>query len=511
MRRVLIVDDEYLVRVGLKTTIDWQEHGFEIVGEAANGKEAIALFEKTDPDILLTDIKMPAMDGIELIEILKARKPSLHIVILSNHSDFAYAQKAMKLGVKDYLLKSDLNQRNILQTLQRVVLSMAQAQEIPQRKEESPLRDYLREYLLAAKEGQTSLAPAYALPHQQMAAILCRCDTKDLPIQSQPMFYRFSQSMLGALWHGNILASAQKGSVLLAALLVPLAPEDDFTRLIHKAKLATNNIRQYYNINFQTGISQPGASQQLALLLGQASQACQTCFYTQEAFCLYQNSPHKIKRVQVDQKSIMEFITDDSFKPLEAYISSIFTTLATIQSHTVTEAAFIDLLSCARQLVVRYPFLEEHFHSNGKLSYTKIDGFESISACRCFVIELFSTIFLLLSGQKNSYPPAIGQVLDYIHNHYQKNIALSDAAERVCLSNSHLSQLFKQETGINFTRYLTDYRIEKAKELFKTTHLHIYQVAEQVGIPNPYYFSKVFKDSTGLSCKAYRNKIQSEK
>ena len=120
MKKILIADDEFLVRLGLKTTIDWEQHGFIIVGEAKNGKEALELFEQSDPDILLTDIRMPVMDGLEVIQTVKQKKRSLKCVILTHYDDFNYAKEAIKLGASDYILKSDLNSDNLFSILNRI-------------------------------------------------------------------------------------------------------------------------------------------------------------------------------------------------------------------------------------------------------------------------------------------------------------------------------------------------------------------------------------------------------
>jgi len=136
-----------------------------------------------------------------------------------------------------------------------------------------------------------------------------------------------------------------------------------------------------------------------------------------------------------------------------------------------------------------------------------LDNLRHIDTCSSFVLDIFRIIGAALSGQGPRYSSVVSRAIEYIHAHYHENIALSDASDAVGLSKSHLSQLFKQETGINFTKYLMDYRIEQAKQLFATSNLHIYEVAERVGIPNPYYFSKVFKESTGFTCRDYRNKL----
>ena len=121
MLKVLIVDDEFLVRVGLESTIPWSEYGFHVVGSARNGKEAIQLFEQYDPDVLLTDIKMPVMGGLELIERLKSVKPSLVAIIITHYDDFNYAKEALKLGANDYVLKTELFPDNLIKIINKHV------------------------------------------------------------------------------------------------------------------------------------------------------------------------------------------------------------------------------------------------------------------------------------------------------------------------------------------------------------------------------------------------------
>ena len=120
MIRIMIVDDEILVRVGLRSTISWEEFGFALTADAANGMQAIEKFATADPDILITDIRMPGMDGIELIKILKERKTQLKTIILTNYDNFDYAKQALELGADEYLLKTALDNQTLLPILKRI-------------------------------------------------------------------------------------------------------------------------------------------------------------------------------------------------------------------------------------------------------------------------------------------------------------------------------------------------------------------------------------------------------
>ena len=148
MGKVMIVDDELLVRIGLRSTISWQKYGFTIVADAANGQEAISKFDTTDPDILITDIRMPGMDGIELIKILKKKKPKLKTIILTNYDDFAYTQEALKLGADEYLLKSTLDNQTLLPILKRLWSKVQQESVEDQRLEKLQKQALLGLFLL---------------------------------------------------------------------------------------------------------------------------------------------------------------------------------------------------------------------------------------------------------------------------------------------------------------------------------------------------------------------------
>lgn len=136
MYKVIIADDDFLVRTYLKQMIDWKANGFTIAGDAKNGKEALRLIEQERPALIITDICMPVLDGIGLIRELRARKLPGHILVLSGHDDFAYVHEAMKLGIDDYLLKDDLTPENILHFLQEHLQGEEEGQELPVSQEE---------------------------------------------------------------------------------------------------------------------------------------------------------------------------------------------------------------------------------------------------------------------------------------------------------------------------------------------------------------------------------------
>ena len=119
--KILIVDDEYIIRQGIKHLLDWEKHGFQVVGEADNGKQALEMIEKDPPDIVLTDIVMPVMDGIELTKMLNIKNSGIQVIVLSGYSDFEYVKSTFQSGAVDYILKPTLNPKELLSVLQKAV------------------------------------------------------------------------------------------------------------------------------------------------------------------------------------------------------------------------------------------------------------------------------------------------------------------------------------------------------------------------------------------------------
>ncbi|MDD3214610.1 MAG: response regulator, partial [Eubacteriales bacterium] len=502
----LIADDEYLVRLGLQTTIDWEGHGFQIVGLAADGTEAIRLFADTDPDILLTDIKMPGVDGLELIEQLKRRKPSLYVVILTHYNDFAYAQKAILLGASQYILKSELNEASLLNTLERL-LNTIEEDEQPRNDCKKRLQDYFRRCILMNDSQGALPSPEDALPqkgHYMLAS--CRCDTSVLPEERQNMFYRSVRNMINKSWPDLLVNSTQVGHRLRVYMLLSVPEQADGEAPLQSMTRLSSNVQQYFSTVFQVGLSTAKNEKEIKQLVREAESALNQCFFSEETVSTYRPAPTAAETESaLNPANLQDLVRNREWLALMEYIREVFIKLRASGDIHRVQTAYIDFLSVARQLSTRYSLLGNAFLTEKKLNYDNFSDFCHIDAVEMVITDIYRTVVDLLDGQGKCYSSVIKHCMQYMHAHYNENIALSDAAEAVNVSKCYLSLLFKQETGINFSKYLINYRMENAKRLLTTTMLKTYEVAEQVGFPNPYYFSKVFKDVTGLSCKDFKN------
>jgi len=516
MKRVLIVDDEYLVRLGLKSTINWNAYGYEIAGEASNGQEALELFDQINPDILMTDIKMPVMDGLELLEEVKKRNMDVQLVILSNHDDFSFARKAMALGATRYLLKSEINEANLIEVLQNLSI---EANEKPTQLDSKSVerQKYLQSQLFGVP-ANASIDPdllqppspgLFAAPLYAAIKYSCMIDQNadttqslDAPMQTLISIVKSSLDLQDTVY----CTSIYKGVVYLT--FVGSVTDITYNRLEKLCILVTRNIKNYLGADLRIGISEFLDATQMPLLLSQAEQARSDSFFTGKSVTFYKDTVQASAQAQVkvSHRRIKKLVQAGDKEGLLEYVNQIFQQLKALRSYAAMHASFVDLISAAKTICEESSLDLTTGLNQDKFDYDVLPKMHLLENAHHYVVELYNTIFNALSDKKNHYSYTISRCLQYIAEHYANPITLEDAARAVDISTSYLSMTFKQEIGISFVSHLTHYRIQHSERLLSNTNMKIYEIAEQVGFSSPYYFSKVFKEQMGMSCKEYRDR-----
>lgn len=516
--KVLVADDELLVRIGLRTTIEWEKNGFTIVGEAKNGKEAIELFDKFDADILITDIRMPVMDGLEVIKKIKEKKKDLKSIILTHYDDFSYAQKAINLGASDFILKNNLSSDNLLLILKKLSeeLEPGRSHHISSLTDTEYLHYALEKAILAnisgiRYEGLINLpADSRFYPHFFVGyGKICYSEDLEFDLGSSEFFKNLS----------NIFVS--KDNVKQAMMRV----EDHLIYLYnigfktenHKKEqgeiinILKRNIKQFFDLDMFFGVSTVGDSLLgIPKLVEESRKACERCFFTEDKVIHYDRSLEKItdENVKIKPDIIRKYLNQSDMVSIFAYIDERFDKIYSTFNKMGVRKLFIDFLSLA-QIIHQEKYSEEEIVNDEKFRYIYFDKLSDFKAIKEYVKDVYH--FISLKSGDKTYSYYINKSIQYIKDNYERNITLEEVAEYSQVSKSYLSLLFKQETGINFSAFLTNYRIEKCKEYMRESHYKIYEIAERIGFDNPYYFSKVFKEKVGISCKEYQKKYCSSK
>jgi len=392
--KVMLVDDDLLVRLGIKSLIQWEEHGFEFVGDAPDGERALELMEEQTPDILLTDIVMPRMNGLELIEAVKNRYPGTAIIVLSSHNEFDYVRKAMKLGVEDYLLKTSLKPSELLNLLTEAAGKIVRV------------------------KGQSADAgerpPAKDIKRASMAARL---------------YAELHSDETG-------LSGTAEGSP-------PELSPDSYVLLV--------KIR-----HLQDGRHEPTTLQLLKHLVATELEEFLEC-----------------DPVPIGSREMAVLLrVGDGREP---------------DPNTLAES----LASASKQLLGISLRAEAH---------GPVGSWEEVRDC--------------YGKAKAAMPePAVREpsrddirkLLEYLRENYGQEISLKDAADRVNMSESYLSTLFKRETGMGFTDWMNQLRIDMAAQLLVHTDMPSFAIAERVGYENINYFGRIFKKIKGESPQKYRS------
>ena len=525
--KILIVDDELLVRVGLKSTLNWEEHGFLLVGEAKNAKEAIEIFDKHNPEILLTDISMPGLNGLELIHLLREKNPNLQSIILTHYEDFHYAREAVSLGVRDYIVKSNLTPERLLKVLKDAEV---QIRKLPENRDpyfgdSTPVRRDNPEKALSSllfREGRVqgaiealsdSIKHDLPMDSYQMALVSLNLNLNEnfqLNTRQKEMIEDVSSQVLMECPYPAIHTVYRNEIVFLFnfdSLVNSSGLDDKITKYMNQIKL---NLKKYLNYYLMIGISRLSRNiydcQELYI---EARTACKQAFFKSNHISVYRKESEKqfTSHQLPEQNLLFPLIKSNRKQELMQYIGDFIHQASELEDFDYLKKVFDTFLDQAAL------FLEEiQIHSEDEILANRLNKNDfyslfDIEAVRMHIVNLYNTILdssIENIPVQNSY--IVRKSIDYIDSHFNENISLNNLARNAEVSRSYLSFLFKQELGLNFSHYLTQTRIRNAKDMLIHSNMKIYEIADKVGFDSPYYFSKVFKETTGETCKEFRNR-----
>jgi two-component system, response regulator YesN len=536
MKKVFLVDDEILVRETIRDCVQWEKEGFQLIGDAPDGEVALPMIEELKPDILITDIKMPFMDGLELTAIVRKQMPDIKIIILSGHGEFEYARTALRMGVEEYCLKP-VSASDIIRMLHAMgakidaeqrernklrLISMEEKNHASLTREKL-LNDLCSGFLstsdafhLSASLGINLVARHYAVvisdyrgPEPTLPAArvdsgsllgedLTHPNSWSLPMQSEPLAFRRSRTETVWILKGDsperLKQELDTFHQLQSVKQTPRNPASGVLRELLTIGIGSIQDRlQGIHVSFQ----EAQEDMHWRRLMGQNRHALQeTSGWLEQA-------------VFLDRSRFIEFLKTGTPEQASGFIPSYADRLKDIEWQRSPIGYYIlnDLtLEVFRTAKDTYRHLDSVEDTLEQLQ-TIISGISSYADACGYLMKLTQQYWLWRSGAMDKYGDILVRVKEYIHLHYDKEqISLQDAADHVNLSPGHLSKIFSQETGQTFIEYVTQTRISKAMELLHTTNAKSYEIAFQVGYNDAHYFSNLFKRMTGMTTKEFRKK-----
>lgn len=501
MYKVLIAEDEDIILEGIKRIIDWDELGLKVVWLAHNGQEALQMIKEESVDIIITDINMPVMSGLELLSQVRSSDNRTRFIILSGYDDFSYAQKAIPLTVENYILKP-INEEKLFEVLNQTVHKLASI-------------DNKSKYTLTARQKLLSILTNPFEENNENLSIECgiQIEKKFAVIANVKLKPREREEDIEKM----IDFLEELREELELQLLV--YDKDEFI-IIHQsnqldcdvAKSIMEQVQYQIEVNFEipTFITISTVFEGLHGI----SEAFQETKRLQKYLIIagYGNSidrrycsGRQMKEINVDDNLINKLILAKDRAGISQYIDELFRN--NIDKEKMTSDAVYHLaikLAISLQRVISEFQLSQHQIKNLVEVIEELFQADNLSDIKSFfLIETMEIMDCIKIGD-SQYTPVVKQILSDLEKSYQEEINLKVLAQKYCMNTSYLGQIFQKEVGVSFSQYVTNRKNSKAKYLILNTNMKINDIAKEVGYPDVSYFYRKFKLAYGTSPASLR-------
>lgn len=531
MYKVLLVDDEYYIRQRLKTCIEWEEQGFEIVGEASGADEALSILEQGSINMAVVDISMPQKDGLTLIKELRDRNISAKIIILSGYGTFEYAQKAIRYGVTQYLLKP-IDEDELIRTLQQLRQDLDSEHAMKNihqtrrktdhlltviRKENYFKKIFTTHPLLTTDiHALNPLMKDYGLSFQTSCRVLVfdfQCPYLQTLNLEDLQLFRYAANNILCEIALSYFVFADAADIFGHQVLVCETGDEHTTSLTAYMERAAKKVKELLNLDICFGCSAPFRlslenlnSEYQHALSSYVMCNIRDCFY-----CIYDLAEPHFADLYGYTKALEKI--DACFLPgckkeLSAAIESFFDLL----EHHSYPFFFLEQILSRLVMICCAKAGNTPGCLSDDLSY--LMGFKEMLFAGynlAYIKEKIHYLFLSMLATKhassagNVKESLVMEAVNFIDAHYSRcDMSLTLLSQNLLISPAYLSTMFKKIKGISISQYLTQVRLIKAKELLNDNRLTLTEIAEQVGYNDIFYFSKVFKRHFGVAPSACR-------
>ena len=535
MLRVFLVEDESIIREMLRDTVPWAQCGYEFIGEAGDGEMALPLIRKTRPDVLITDVRMPFMDGLALSKLVLREFPQMKIVIISGYDDFEYAQQAIGIGVERYLLKP-ITKNNLLMVLEEIKEKihgererrnyLAQFQKEAQDYEQYARRRFFVRMVAGQLTTQQIHDQARAMNldlRAQRYTIALVSEIRDRRGNAEP----YSES--DALIREGLVAHFQQHPeyVLFRWNLTTYAVliKGDESRMDQYIRRCTAAIQELYesegrDLEWHVAVGKPV----------QRIHALSACFEEVSRLWAYRyilSGQHILTAEVVNalggvgaEENLMDFdvskvnplvvngvLQSASLGEISSFVDEyIYSMGDALKSKPFCQYLMLSVRFAATDYVRNLGVSQREYLN--RLRYLDMTGQNvTVEDLKRYLMDVLCHALEIRDNTAGSqYRTILKQAVAYIDGNFaDENISLNRVAKEVNISANYLSAVFSQEMGITFVEYLTTKRMERARELLRLTDKRSGEVAAEVGYKDPHYFSFLFKKTQGCTPRDYRS------
>lgn len=535
--KVFLVEDEYIVREGIKNNIDWEKNGYDFCGEASDGELAFPMISEKRPDIVITDIRMPFMDGIELSRMIKEEYPEIKIIILSGHEEFEYAKAAIQIGVEEYLLKP-INGDELLQVVNRVAQKIKEeneSRETLQEGEGDENFEYAKRQLLSSLiDDNASLSDAMEQGKKIHLNLMAQCyNIMMLKLQRKNKEQGFSQRILELYKTMEDTLKEQDGQSIMfdrapegKVILFMGSGEEEIRRNMDVfAGQFREILPEYEDVTYFGSVGVPVMRlRELGESYEAASHGFSYRFLTEpnqivDNYTVFDQTRNEKKfscsigsvDIQnLDKQKIESFLKGGEMDEIHFFVEEYMKNTGDAGKNSMIFRQYIvmDMFFAASHFLTQITDgreqLGEPFESPEQMQKIVSD----LEATVVYIKELFTKVMQVRDAQTTEHnSDVVENAKKYIsENYHDEELTLNTVAHEVNVSPNHLSAMFSQKTGQTFVKYLTDVRMHRAKELLKCTSKRSNEICEEVGYRDPHYFSHLFKKNVGCSPIQYRER-----
>lgn len=489
--KVMIVDDDRNFRYAMKEVIPWEAHGFRVVKEAIHGAEAWEYLETHPCDIVLTDMEMPVLNGVELTKKIKDAFPDMIVIALSAYDDFGFVRDSMRLGAADYILKQEFNPDEIIGKMEKLCAAYQSERSRALSHSESQ-----QEFVTYLQKGKPEISTENAFSalrgvEQMMLILVHGADDSEPTAEGISSFGRERDPGVEAF-----LRIKTDEWIFICSISKTASRAKEYQKLEEMIRLIQRGFSGpvYLAVSDEAGMfsSLPGQYDRAEeIMVNRIYHPEQAVFHFHDLRTQNRVRDYKVTDLPEDKlqeqdaaAEIGRFCADmQTYLPDEEYLNRNF-------------SAFCENL-CGRLGIARSE--EETIQY-----YQKVSGRSTLDEKAEFTRQYIEQEL----GEKHSgyqgTNPLIEKVIDYIIQNYAAEITLSEVAAQAGRSENYISNLFKKETGENLTHYINKVRIKNAQYLLRHSDLRVYEIAERCGFRNSAYFTTTFRKYTGMSLSEYR-------
>lgn len=534
--KVFLVEDEMVIRRGIKNSIDWEKEGYIFCGEASDGELAYPMIIKEKPDILITDIRMPFMDGLELCKLVKKELPNIKILILSGYDEFDYAKEAIRLGVTEYLLKP-ISSGKLLEALNGV------SESIRREKED---KDLVRKYMEEMRENTEHEKQKFF--EQMIAGNLSMADAletgKNMKMNLSAGMYnlllfrftlgkenRKSGELLGEAEYAieklterlEYVFEFQRGVEGWAFLLMADNEEQMSERVKELSKDLEEIMKNYSTIAYFGGIGQPVARlRELEESFREAERALAARFTMElnriisvEDIRMAQNVDTlddieitSFGEIEKTRTMLEKFLNNGAEDEIDEFVDVYINELPeeNLKSVLMRQYIIMDAYIVMMSFCEKIEGIEGEMQAQSEELKNSMKTIQTLEEIKNYIRMLLKKIIGVrdtISGRR--YSDIIEIAKDQIRKTYMSDeISLNTIAAEVGMSPSYFSSIFSKEMGKTFVEYLTEIRMDRAKELLMCSSMKTSEIGYEVGYKDPHYFSYIFKKTQNCTPKEFR-------